>query len=75
MLKTLLMGSGCGSVGRAVAPDTRVPGFKSSQDPNFIMNISTVNCCKDNNKEKERAQEWPIFYNIVNCKESKALII
>ena len=36
-------GSGCGSVGRAVALDTRGPGFKSShrQKLNILL---TVNC-------------------------------
>ena len=38
-------GSGCGSVGRAVASDTRGPRFKSSHRQKFIF--------KDENKEKE----------------------
>ena len=35
----LKLGSGCGSVGRAVASNTRGPWFKSSRRQNFIMNI------------------------------------
>ena len=53
-------GSGCGSVGRAVASDTRGPWFESSHWQKFILNI--VYCqlyWKDDNKEK-RGQEWPI---------------
>ena len=35
----LLIGCGCGSVGRAVALDTRGPWFESSQRQIFIENI------------------------------------
>ena len=41
------VGSGCGSVGRAVASDSRGPRFKSShwQKNNiFIEHLFTVNC-------------------------------
>ena len=38
------MSSGCGSVGRAVASETRGPRFESSHRQDFIMNIFTVNC-------------------------------
>ena len=34
----------CGSVGRAVASDTRGPWFKSSHQRNSYMNMFTVNC-------------------------------
>ena len=47
------MGSGCGAVGRAVAYDTRGPGFESSHRQ-LLLNIYlllTV-CRKDKNKEK-----------------------
>ena len=33
------LGSGCGSVGRAVASDTRGPRFESSHRQKFISNI------------------------------------
>ena len=54
-------GSGCGAVGRAVASDTRGPGFKSSHRQ-LLLNIYlllTV-CRKDENKEKE-AGSGPFF--------------
>ena len=54
------MGSGCGAVGRAVACNTRGPGFESSHQQ-LLLNIYlllTV-CRKDKNKEK-RGREWPI---------------
>ena len=54
------VGSGCGSVGRAVASDTRGPRFESSHRRNFIMNMFTNNCWKDENKEKE-AENGPFF--------------
>ena len=50
------MGSGCGSVGRAVASDTRGPRFESSHQQNkfYIEHLLTVNCVlKRRNKEKE----------------------
>ena len=50
------MGSGCGSVGRAVASDTRGLRFKSSHWQKFIYIelLFTVNCVlKRQNKEKE----------------------
>ena len=54
------MGSGCGSVGRAVASYTRDIQFKFSHQQNFIMSgMFAVRCWKDKNKEK-RGWEWPI---------------
>ena len=55
--KHLFFGSGCGSVGRAVASDTRGPQFESSHQQKFIYKwniclLSTV-YWKDENKEKE----------------------
>ena len=40
------MGSGCGSVGRAVASDTRGPWLESSHRQKFIYieHLFTVNC-------------------------------
>ena len=40
------LGSGCGSVGRAVASDTRDPRFESShwQKIIYIEHLFTVNC-------------------------------
>ena len=46
LTRTLILGSGCGSVGRAVASDTRGPRFKSSHRQKFIYieHLLTVNC-------------------------------
>ena len=60
MLQRHNLGSGCGSVGRAIASDSRGPQFKSSQQQKTILNIM-VNCIeKDENKEKE-ARNGPFF--------------
>ena len=48
------LGSGCGSVGRVVASNTRGPRFESSNRQDFIMNIFTVNCWKVEKKRKKR---------------------
>ena len=55
------MGSGCGAVGRAVASDTRGPGFESSHRQ-LLLNIYLLLavCRKDENKEKE-AGNGPFF--------------
>ena len=40
----ILLGSGCGSVGRAVALNTRGPRFDSSHRQKFILNICLLTC-------------------------------
>ena len=45
-----ISGSGCGSVGRAVASDSRDPWFESRHRQNFIFQLYNR---KDENKEKE----------------------
>ena len=47
---TLVRGSGCGSVGRAVASYTRDPRFKSRHRQNFTYQLYNR---KDKNREKE----------------------
>ena len=47
-----VMGSGCDSVGRAVASNSRGPRFESSQWQHFILNIYCQLYWKDENKEK-----------------------
>ena len=47
------MGSGCGSVGRAVASNTRGAQLESSYHQSLIMNILTVTYRTEENKEKE----------------------
>ena len=60
----IMAGSGCGSVGRAVASNTRGPLFESSHWQNFIyiLNICLLSivCWKGKNKEKE-AGYGPFF--------------
>ena len=55
-----VMGSGCGSVGRAVASNSRGPRFESSHREKFILNIYCQLYLKDENKEKE-AGNGPSF--------------
>ena len=39
--------SGCGSVGRAFASDTRGPRFESSHWQKFIEHLFSVNCIEE----------------------------
>ena len=54
------MGSGGGSVGRAVTSDASGPRFESSHRQKFILNIYCQLSRKDENKEKE-AGNGPFF--------------
>ena len=49
-----LPGSGCGSVGRAVAFDTRSPQFESSHRQNFIEHLFIINCIEKTKINKKR---------------------
>ena len=57
-----VVGSGCDSVGRAVASDDRGLQFESRHQQIFIsdINLFTVNCI-EKTKIKKRGREWPIF--------------
>ena len=48
------MGSGCGSVGRAVALDIRGPRFDSSHLQNFIEHLFIINCIEKTKLNKKR---------------------
>ena len=48
------MGSGCDSVGRAVASDTRDPRFESSHRQKFINIEHFVNCVLKRRKIKKK---------------------
>ena len=48
------MGSGCNSVGRAVASDTRGPRFESSHRQNLYWTLFTVNCIEKTKIKKKR---------------------
>ena len=57
------IGSGCGSVGRAVATNTRGLRFKSSHLQKFIYILSTVNCVLKRRKKEKEA--WHILKNFI----------
>ena len=63
-LRFLRRGQWCGSVGRAVASESRGPRFESShrQKFNYLLNICLLSTVywKDENKKK-RGREWPIL--------------
>ena len=46
--------SGCGSVGRAVAYDSRGPRFDSSYQQNFIEHLFIFNCIEKKKINKKR---------------------
>ena len=48
------MGSGCGSVGRAVDSDTRDPRFDSSHRQKFIEHLFIINCIEKTKINKKR---------------------
>ena len=50
----LLGSGGDGSVGRAVASDTRDPRFESSHRQTFIEHLFTVNCVEKTKMKKKR---------------------
>ena len=56
------MGSGCGSVGRAVAFDTRDPRFDSSHQQTFIKHLFNVNCVEKTKIKKKEAGNGPFFF-------------
>ena len=49
----VMVGSGCGSVGRAVASDSKGPRFDSNHRQHFKLNIYCQLYRKDKNKQKE----------------------
>ena len=55
--KIYLSGSGCGSVGRAVASDSRGLQFESTHRQKFILNIYCQLFWKDENNEKEAGND------------------
>ena len=54
------MGSGCGSVGRAVAYNTRGLRFDSSHWQNFIEHLFIINCI-EKKKINKKAGNGPLF--------------
>ena len=60
--KQCLQGSGCGSVGRAVAFDTRGPRFDSSHRQNFIEHLFIINCIEKMKINKKRPGMAHFFF-------------
>ena len=58
--RSLVVGSGCGAVGRAVASKTRGPGFESSHWQLLLNIYLLLTVEKTKNKEKE-AENGPFF--------------
>ena len=54
-------GSGCGSVDRAVASDTRDPRFESRHWQTFIKHLFTVNCVEKTKIKRKEAGNGPFF--------------
>ena len=54
LTKQPVLGSGCGSVGGAVALDTRGPRFDSSHQQNFIEYLFIINCFERTKINKKR---------------------
>ena len=60
--KLILKRSGCGSVGRAVAFDTRGPRFDSSHRQNFIEHLFIINCIEKTKIIKKRPGMAHFFF-------------
>ena len=59
IIKSLKVGSGCGSVGRAVASDTRDPRLESRHWQTLIKHLFTVNCVEKTKTKKKEAGNGP----------------
>ena len=62
------LGSGSGSVGKAVAADTRDPQFESSHWQTFIEHLFIVNCV-EKTKIKRKTKKRPRIAHIKKLKE------
>ena len=56
------IGQWCGSVGRAVASNTRGPRFESRHRQIFIEHLFTVNYIVVYENKRKLGREWPIFF-------------
>ena len=59
-------GSGCGSVGGAVAYDTRDPRFESSHRLNFF-HAFTINCIEKTKIKKRPGMAHFVFKKSIKC--------
>ena len=55
------MGSGCGSVGRAVTSKSRGPRFESSHWQKFIEHLPTVKCIEKTKIKEKEARNGPFL--------------
>ena len=53
--------SSCGTVGSAIASDSRGPGFESSYQQLFLNNYLLLTVCRKDENESQRGGEWSIF--------------
>ena len=56
----LTLGSGCGSVGRAVIINSKGPRFESSHQQKILLNIILSNYL-EKTKIKKKGREWPFL--------------
>ena len=56
-----ILGSGCGSVGRAVTSNPRGPRFESSLRQKFIEHLPTIKCIERTKIKEEEAWNGPFF--------------
>ena len=54
------LGSGCCSVGRAVASDTRGPRFEFSHRQLLLNQYFLLTVCRKDENERKRGRKWPI---------------
>ena len=56
-----LVGSGCDSVDKVVASNTRSVRFKSCQVNSFIEHLFSVDCINQTKIKEKGGREWPIL--------------
>ena len=66
-IKILSTGSGCGSVGKPVASDTRGPRFESCHWRSFYWTLLTVNCVEKTKIKKKRPGMAHFFKILSTC--------
>ena len=59
------MGSGRGSVGRAVVSDTRYPWSLSSHRQTFVDHLVTVNCVEKTKIKEKEAVNGPFLKDLI----------
>ena len=62
---TVQMGIGCGIIGRAVASDSRRPGFEASHRQFYKIQLFTVNSIYRMDEKRKRDREWPFKHRLL----------